>query len=305
MRVIWILTGSESLGLKLECTIIGACGPSQKATILGLVISGCFEENLESVERHRASKQHQEKRRCPNRGDSDTPRVEVEDDELEDEEDDDDGKTLVSDTDETESEISEVSADGKEDEEFDTDSAVDEDENGSAPDEDQGKIKSSNLTLIEEVRLRLNVDVIEASGTLPAPASIESFTDMCLHSSIMKDIAFHEYSMPIQAQAMHVALNGRDLLGYAKTGSGKTAAFTIPIIQEVNPFIKDGVHSQNLVRSYRTASYLAIEKIKELAVSIEGKKFRRKEKFTGKMCCYNTFFKVAWWRKGFLYFYGG
>ncbi|KAL6958636.1 hypothetical protein U1Q18_047309 [Sarracenia purpurea var. burkii] len=47
----------------------------------------------------------QEKRRCPNRGDSDTPRVEVEDDELEDEEDDD-GKTLVSDTDGTESEIS-------------------------------------------------------------------------------------------------------------------------------------------------------------------------------------------------------
>ncbi|KAL6978672.1 hypothetical protein U1Q18_020337 [Sarracenia purpurea var. burkii] len=47
----------------------------------------------------------QEKRRCPNRGDSDTPRVEVEDDELEDEEDDD-GKTLVSDTNGTESEIS-------------------------------------------------------------------------------------------------------------------------------------------------------------------------------------------------------
>ncbi|KAL7003679.1 hypothetical protein U1Q18_004828 [Sarracenia purpurea var. burkii] len=70
----------------------------------------------------------QEKRRCPNREDSDTPRVEVEDDELEDEEDDD-GKTLVSDTDGTESEISEASGDGKEDEEFDTDSAVDEDEN--------------------------------------------------------------------------------------------------------------------------------------------------------------------------------
>ncbi|KAL6973634.1 hypothetical protein U1Q18_027819, partial [Sarracenia purpurea var. burkii] len=88
-----------------------------------------------------------EKRRCPNRVDSDTPWVEVEDDELKDIEDDD-GKTLVSDTYETESEILEASGDGKEDEEFETDSAVDEDENGSAPDEEQGKIKSSNLTLV-------------------------------------------------------------------------------------------------------------------------------------------------------------
>ncbi|GJU23674.1 DEAD-box ATP-dependent RNA helicase 20-like protein [Tanacetum coccineum] len=68
---------------------------------------------------------------------------------------------------------------------------------------------------IEEVRLRLNVDVT------------------CLNSSIMKDIAIHEYTTPtsIQAQAMPVALSGRDLLGCAETGSGKTAAFTIPMIQ--------------------------------------------------------------------------
>ncbi|EPS64666.1 hypothetical protein M569_10114, partial [Genlisea aurea] len=54
-----------------------------------------------------------------------------------------------------------------------------------------------------------------------------------LHSSIMEDIAFHAYSTPtsIQAQAMPVALSGRDLLGCAETGSGKTAAFSIPMIQ--------------------------------------------------------------------------
>ena len=55
----------------------------------------------------------------------------------------------------------------------------------------------------------------------------------CLHPSIMKDIAFHDYTRPtsIQAQAMPIALSGRDLLGCAETGSGKTAAFTIPMIQ--------------------------------------------------------------------------
>lgn len=86
---------------------------------------------------------------------------------------------------------------------------------------------------IEEVRLRLNVDVTVASDCPSPPAPIESFEDMCLNSSIMKDITFHEYTRPtsIQAQAMPVALSGRDLLGCAETGSGKTAAFAIPMIQ--------------------------------------------------------------------------
>ncbi|KAK9998959.1 hypothetical protein SO802_018562 [Lithocarpus litseifolius] len=86
---------------------------------------------------------------------------------------------------------------------------------------------------IEDVRLRLNVDVTVASDSSPALAPIESFTDMCLHQSIMKDIAIHGYTTPtpIQAQAMPVALSGRDMLGCAETGSGKTAAFSIPMIQ--------------------------------------------------------------------------
>ncbi|KAL4178911.1 hypothetical protein AMTRI_Chr13g84560 [Amborella trichopoda] len=43
------------------------------------------------------------------------------------------------------------------------------------------------------------------------------------------------------------------------------------------PFIEDGVHPRNLIRSYRTTSYLAINKIKELAVSIEGRSFEEKK----------------------------
>ncbi|WJX56909.1 RNA helicase [Trifolium repens] len=63
----------------------------------------------------------------------------------------------------------------------------------------------------------------------------ESFNGMCLNASITKDIAYHEYTRPTsiqgQAQAMPIALTRRDLLGCAETGSGKTAAFTIPMIQ--------------------------------------------------------------------------
>ncbi|CAK8532662.1 unnamed protein product [Lathyrus sativus] len=95
------------------------------------------------------------------------------------------------------------------------------------------RVSHMNPDQIEEVRLRLNLDVTVSSDSPAAPGPIESFNDMCLHPSIMKDIAYHEYTRPtsIQAQAMTIALSGRDLLGYAETGSGKTAAFTIPMIQ--------------------------------------------------------------------------
>lgn len=95
------------------------------------------------------------------------------------------------------------------------------------------RVSRMNPDQIEEVRHRLNLDVTVSSDSLAAPAPIESFNDMCLHPSIMKDIAYHDYTRPtsIQAQAMPIALSGRDLLGCAETGSGKTAAFTIPMIQ--------------------------------------------------------------------------
>jgi len=41
----------------------------------------------------------------------------------------------------------------------------------------------------------------------------------------------YETPTPIQAQAIPILLQGKDLLGCAQTGTGKTAAFAIPILQ--------------------------------------------------------------------------
>ena len=41
----------------------------------------------------------------------------------------------------------------------------------------------------------------------------------------------YEIPTPIQAQAIPIVLQGTDLLGCAQTGTGKTAAFAIPILQ--------------------------------------------------------------------------
>ncbi|MFI3214633.1 MAG: DEAD/DEAH box helicase, partial [Eubacteriales bacterium] len=43
-----------------------------------------------------------------------------------------------------------------------------------------------------------------------------------------------EQMTPIQAEAMPVILSGRDMIGQAQTGTGKTAAFGIPLIQLVD-----------------------------------------------------------------------
>jgi len=84
-----------------------------------------------------------------------------------------------------------------------------------------------------EIRDRLGVIVEVIEGEEEAPSAIESFEDMSLCLDVMADIKFREYDKPspIQAQAIPVILSGRDVLGCAETGSGKTAAFSIPMVQ--------------------------------------------------------------------------
>ncbi len=60
-----------------------------------------------------------------------------------------------------------------------------------------------------------------------------SFDDFGLSENILKAIreSGYETPTPIQEQAIPVALMGRDILGSAQTGTGKTAAFTLPMIE--------------------------------------------------------------------------
>ena len=58
------------------------------------------------------------------------------------------------------------------------------------------------------------------------------FTDLALDPAVLKAVADAGYTTPtpIQAQAIPSALQGRDVLGIAQTGTGKTASFTLPLI---------------------------------------------------------------------------
>src|SRR5271168_1168753 len=64
---------------------------------------------------------------------------------------------------------------------------------------------------------------------------ISTFENLGLHPSLLralKDMKFTEPT-PVQLQAIPPALEGRDVLGGAQTGSGKTAAFGLPLIQSL------------------------------------------------------------------------
>lgn len=53
----------------------------------------------------------------------------------------------------------------------------------------------------------------------------------------IEEMGFEE-ATPIQAQAIPVVMSGRDVIGQAQTGTGKTAAFGIPMLQKVDPSLK-------------------------------------------------------------------
>ena len=89
------------------------------------------------------------------------------------------------------------------------------------------------------------------------------FEDLKLITPLMKAVKKEGYAIPtpIQAQAIPVVLEGRDLVGCAQTGTGKTAAFAIPMLQLLSGEIRES-------RGLRETRGLILTPTRELAVQI-------------------------------------
>ena len=90
-----------------------------------------------------------------------------------------------------------------------------------------------------------------------------TFQDLNIIPAILKALSKENYTKPtpIQEQAIPAVLAGRDLLGCAQTGTGKTAAFAIPIIQLLSQH-KNKPNTQRRIRS------LILTPTRELAIQI-------------------------------------
>jgi len=102
-----------------------------------------------------------------------------------------------------------------------------------------------------------------------------SFQNLNVIDPILRALAGEGYTQPtpIQAQAIPVLLSGRDLLGCAQTGTGKTAAFAIPMLQTLHNAGTDG-------NGPRPIKALVLTPTRELAIQI-GESFATYGKHTG------------------------
>ena len=66
--------------------------------------------------------------------------------------------------------------------------------------------------------------------------SVENFADLGLSDALLKALAEigYETPSPIQAQCIPILLDGHDILGMAQTGTGKTAAFALPVMEQID-----------------------------------------------------------------------
>lgn len=105
-----------------------------------------------------------------------------------------------------------------------------------------------------------------------------SFNDLNLIEPILLALKTEGYTSPtpIQAQTIPLALQRRDILGCAQTGTGKTAAFAIPIIQLLS-------QNKNVSPGKREIKSLILTPTRELAIQIE-ESFKNYGKNTNLKC---------------------
>lgn len=108
---------------------------------------------------------------------------------------------------------------------------------------------------------------------IEVPTSTTSFNDLAINDKLKTNIAQMGYSLltPIQEKAIPAVMEGKDVIGIANTGTGKTAAFLIPLVEKI---IKDS--------NYKA---LIITPTRELALQIRDEM----RKFSNRIPVYSTF----------------
>jgi ATP-dependent RNA helicase RhlE len=103
------------------------------------------------------------------------------------------------------------------------------------------------------------------------------FESLNIIEPILRSLKEEGYTIPtpIQTEAIPVVLNGTDLIGCAQTGTGKTAAFAVPILQIL--------YNNKVFDKKRKIRSLVVTPTRELAIQIE-ESFKAYGRYTGLTC---------------------
>src|SRR5881398_1691488 len=106
---------------------------------------------------------------------------------------------------------------------------------------------------------------------------VTSFEELGLRPELLRAVAEAGYTTPtpIQAQAIPLILAGKDVMGGAQTGTGKTAGFALPILQKLLPSA-----NVSLSPARHPVRALILTPTRELAIQVE-ESIRTYGKYTG------------------------
>lgn len=135
-----------------------------------------------------------------------------------------------------------------------------------------------DLTIDEINQLRIDLSEIRVKGP-NCPVPITKWSQLGLSSNIIEIFKKLNYDKPspIQCQALPAIMSGRDIIGVAKTGSGKTLSFVLPMIRHVL--------DQDPVRPGEGPVALILTPTRELAIQIN-KEISNFSKSVTSCCCY-------------------
>ncbi|PIC38576.1 hypothetical protein B9Z55_010548 [Caenorhabditis nigoni] len=135
-----------------------------------------------------------------------------------------------------------------------------------------GQLSGINFDKYEEIP-------VEATGD-DVPQPIGLFSDLSLHEWIEDNIktAGYDRPTPVQKYSIPALQSGRDLMSCAQTGSGKTAAFLVPLVNSILQDGPDAVHRSVISSGGRKKQYpsaLVLSPTRELSLQIynESRKF--------------------------------
>ena len=107
--------------------------------------------------------------------------------------------------------------------------------------------------------------------TIPFDSAAINFTDLNLDKRLLQgtcDLGWQE-TRPVQSGVIPLAMSGRDVIACAETGTGKTAAFLVPILQRFLQQTNINLDESKTAKAVIGTRALVLSPTRELAVQIE------------------------------------